>query len=194
MLDPGSMICFDNMGTIALDEGPMPIPVSVNSAAVTADDDGAVLERLEFVQNQYCVSKEITTLPDAMAGLFTIAGGPIVITEIVAFVTTQIGGESCFIGYNINPTAGTDTVFAQTGDAVETNGDVVGTSYIWDGVIATDLTPTTNGAALSGANVGLIVPIGAIELDVDHDGTCAGAIKVFMSYRPLSPDATCVAQ
>ncbi len=50
MLDPGSMICIGNEGTIALDESPMAIPISVDSAAVAAQADGSNLERLEYLQ------------------------------------------------------------------------------------------------------------------------------------------------
>ena len=52
MLDPGSMICIGNKGTIALDESPIVVPESVNSASTAEEDDGSNLERLEYLQNK----------------------------------------------------------------------------------------------------------------------------------------------
>jgi len=148
-----------------------------------------------FLMPTYCISREITTLIDvgaSMNKLFTVAGGPIEVLSIVTFVTTEIGGEGCLIGYNVNPTApATDTAWANDGTALECNGDAVGTVYVTAGDITTDLTATTNGVALHGSGTSrVIIPIGAIEMDVDHDGTCAGAVKTYMTYRPMSPETT----
>jgi len=199
ILDPGGLKCFGNLATDAIDEGGIPIPTSQDTTVVTLDADGSVLERLEFIQQQYSVSKSITTLVDvdvAMNGLFTIAGGPILVTNIVTYIDTNIATEGCLIGYNMNPTTpAADTEFGQTSPALECNGMAAGTVLVWDGVIANDLTATTNGVALHAAvGVGLILPPGSVELDVDHDGTCAGAVTVYMSYEPMAPGVTVVAQ
>ena len=142
-----------------------------------------------------CISKEITTIGNGHNDLFVVANGPIKILEIVAYVTTQIGAEGCLIGYNIDPsTPATDTAFGTDGSAVECNGAAVGTLLTWTGVIAADLVKTDNGVALGTAAVsGLIVPPGSIVLTATHDGAVDGAIKVYMTYMPLSPTSTVTA-
>jgi hypothetical protein len=145
------------------------------------------------------ISKTVSTIANGANNLFAVTGGPIKITEIVAYVTTTaIGGESCLIGYNIDPTTpATDTAFGTDGTALEINADAVGTLYTWDGVLATDLTEVTNGVALAmGTDVsyGLICPIGMVELTAAHDGTITGEITVYMRYIPLSSASVVTAQ
>lgn len=142
-----------------------------------------------------CISKEISTITNGNHDLFAVAGGPIKIIEIVGYVTTQIGSEGNLVNYNIDPTTpATDTVFGTDGTALETNGDAVGTLYTWDGVVANDLTATTNGVALgTAAYSGLIVPAGSIELACANDGSVDGAITVYMRYQPLSTSSAVTA-
>jgi hypothetical protein len=181
------------------------------SDSVVGNADGSVLERLEYVQTQetsiladtaaidalraHAVSKTISTIANGNNNLFVVAGGPIKIIEIVGYVATEIGAESCLINYNIDPTApATDTVFGTDGTALEINADAVGTLYTWTGVVAADLVATTNGVALGLPTYsGIIVPAGSIELAAVHDGTCAGAITVYMRYVPLASGATVTA-
>jgi len=141
---------------------------------------------------EMAVSKTITTVMNGNNDLFVVAGGPIKIIEIVAYVTTEIEGKSCLINYNIDPTTpATDTAFATDGTALEINADAVGTLYTWDGVIANDLTATTNGVALGvAAYSGLIVPAGSIELAAVVATSATGAITVYMRYIPLSASST----
>jgi len=138
------------------------------------------------------ISDVVTGFTNGTAGLFTVAGGPIKIIEIVGYVTDTIGSEGNLVNYNINPTApAADTVFGTDGTALETNADAIGTLYTWDGVVANDLTATTNGAALGvAAYSGIIVPIGAIELATANDGTVSGEITVYMRYLALDSDVT----
>lgn len=179
-----------------------------NSDTVAANADGSVLERQEFVQDavaavativgfeERAVSKTISTITNGTHGLFTIAGGPIKILEISSYVATEIGAEGNLVNYNINPTTpASDTVFGTDGTALETNADAVGTLYTWDGVVAADLTATTNGVALGVAVVsGLVAPAGAVELSCANDNAVAGAITVYMRYAPLASGVTVVAQ
>lgn len=145
------------------------------------------------------ISKTVSTIANGANNLFAVTGAPIKILEIVAYVTTtEIGAESCLINYNIDPTTPeTDTAFGTDGTALEINGDAVGTLYTWDGVLASDLTATTNGVALAmGTDVsyGLICPIGMIELTAAHDGEITGEITVYMRYMPLSSASVVTAQ
>lgn len=153
----------------------------------------------DTVTGEQSISKTITTIANGANNLFAVAGGPIKITEIVAYVTTTaIGSEGCLVGYNIDPTTpATDTAFGTDGTALELNAAAVGSLITWDGVLAADLVKTANGVAVAaGTDVsyGLIVPIGMIELTAAHDGACTGEITVYMRYVALSPLSTVTAQ
>jgi len=142
------------------------------------------------------VQKHLSTIANGANNLFAVAGGPIKLTEIVAYVDSQIQAQSTLIGYNVDPTTpATDTAFGTDGTALEINADAAGTVYSWDGVLATDLTATTNGVVLAmGTDVsyGLIIPVGMIELTSSAAST--GQITVYMSYIPLGPSVTVTPQ
>jgi len=138
-------------------------------------------------QQEFTVSTTLTTIVNGNNNLFAVTGGPVKILEIVAYVATGIEAKSCLINYNIDPTtpAG-DTVFGTDGTALEVNADAAGTLYTWDGVIANDLTATTNGVALGNAALsGLVVPIGSIELAAVVSTSATGAITISIRYIPL---------
>jgi len=142
------------------------------------------------------ISKDLASLAAGANNLFAVTGGPIKLTEIVTYVTGTIQTQSTLIGYNVDPTApATDTAFGTDGTALEINADAIGTVYSWDGVLAADLTVTTNGVVVAmGTDVsyGLIIPIGMIELT--SSATSTGTLTVYMTYIPLSPDSVVTAQ
>lgn len=153
--------------------------------------DTAVMQPVQ----EMAVSKTLTTIASGNNDLFVVAGGPIKILEIVAYVATEIEGKSCLINYNFDPTTpATDTAFATTGTALEINGDAVGTLYTWDGVVANNLIATTNGVALGLPTYsGIIVPAGSLELAADVVTSATGAITFYLRYIPLSTASTVTA-
>ena len=196
---------------------------SNNAAATTsvaANSDGSILERLEQIDVDTSAVAVDTAAQDTPAkmqvlveggircaevtissiatvtDLFAITGGPIIIRDIVGVVTTDIVATGCLINYNIDPTTpATDTVFGTDGTALEINNDDAGSVYIWDGVIAADLTVATNGVVLTqGTDIanGLLCPIGMLELAAT--ATNAGVIKFYLVYSPLSPLSVVTAQ
>jgi hypothetical protein len=140
-------------------------------------------------------SKALTTILNGNNDIFVVAGGPVKIIELIGIVTTQIEAKSCLINYNMDPTtpAG-DTAFGTDGTALEINADAVGTLYTWDGVIANDLTATTNGVALGvAAYSGLVVPAGSLELAAVVATSATGQITFYIRYEPLVSGATVTA-
>lgn len=141
-----------------------------------------------------CVSKTLTTIANGNNDLFVVSG-TCKIVEIVGIVTTQIEAKSCLINYNMDPTSPAgDTAFGTDGTALEINADAVGTLYTWDGVVANDLTATTNGVAIGMANdTGLVVPAGSLELAAVVATSATGAITFSVRYVPLESGATITA-
>ena len=165
------------------------------AGAVTTTESIMAYAKQGVGSQETTVSATLTTLTNGNNNLFVVAGGPVKILEITAYVTTIIESKSCLINYNIDPTthAG-DTAFGTDGTALEINGDAVGTLYTWDGVIANDLTATTNGVALGVAALsGLIVPAGSIELAAVVSTSATGAVTVYIRYIPLAIGATITA-
>ena len=139
--------------------------VKTDTEAVIVDGTQAATQT---AMDEKCISVDLASLAAGANVLFTVAGGPIKLIEIVGIVTTGIQAQSTLIGYNVAVTtpAG-DVAFGTDGTALEINGDAAGTLYTWDGVIAADLVATTAGVALgqaSGATTGLIIPPGDIEI------------------------------
>jgi hypothetical protein len=226
-IDPGSLKCFNNLVSIAIDTSGVVYPAlgdlatnligvdDGNNAAsttnVAANADGSVLERLEQVDvdtsaiitdtaamqpiQEYSIKASITTIASGEDVLFTVAGGPIKVVEIIGIVTGVIQAQSTLINYNVAVTtpAG-DVVFGTDGTALEINADAAGTLYTWNGVIANDLVATTSGVALglaSGTTTGLIVPPGDIELSSTAAST--GTIDFYMRYIPLDSSSVVTA-
>jgi hypothetical protein len=171
---------------------------TTDSLEAIADRDVTILADTAELQPvaEKCVSKTLTTIVSGQNGLFTIAGGPIKIIEIVGYVSTEIEGKSCLINYTANPTdPATDTQIGTTGTALEINADAIGTLYTWDGVLANNLTATTNGVALGTATYsGVIIPPGALELKAVVSTSATGAITFYMRYMPLATGVTVTAQ
>lgn len=141
------------------------------------------------------VTKVLTTITNGNNNLFTVAGGPVKITELVGYVTTEIEGKSCLINYNFDPTTpATDTAFATDGTALEINADTVGTSYTWGGAIATDLVANAYGVGVAMPSTGIVVPAGSLELAAVVSTSATGEITFYLRYEPLVSGATVTAQ
>ena len=137
-----------------------------------------------------CTVSVLTTIVNGNNNLFTVAGGPIKIIEIVGIVTTVIEAKACEINYNMDPTSPAgDTAFATDGTALEINNDAVGALYTWNGVVAADLVATDNGVALGMPAPTLIVPAGSLEVAAVVSTSATGAITFYIRYKPMVPGA-----
>lgn len=120
--------------------------------------------------------------------LFTITGGPILVTEFVGIVTTVIGGAAnCHIDMVVTEPAG--TVALSTNVAIDT--DAAGTSYTFTAATPGVLTPTTAGALDQVPVIRWLCPAGTLKAHCSAAQT--GVIKWYLVYRPLSPNSVVVA-
>ena len=125
----------------------------------------------------------------AQDSLFTISGGPILVTEFVGIVTTDVGANavSCHIDLAVTePSA--DTALSTN---VVITSDAAGTSYTFTTASPSVLTPTTAGALLVIPRIAWLCPIGTIKAHCDVANT--GNIKWYMTYKPLSPNSVVIA-
>ena len=120
--------------------------------------------------------------------LFTITGGPILVTDLVGIVTTVIGGAAnCHLDMVVTEPAG--TVPMSTDVAINT--DAAGCSYTFTAVALPVLTPVDAGAVVNYATAQWLCPIGTIKAHCSAAQT--GNIKWYLSYVMLSQYSTVVA-
>ena len=120
--------------------------------------------------------------------LFTITGGPIMVTEFIGIVTTVIGGvANCQIKLVVTEPAG--TVNLSTNVAIDS--DAAGTSYTFSAVDPGVLTPTTAGALEVIPRIAWLCPIGTINATCSAART--GNIKWYIGYYMLSQFSKVVA-
>ena len=120
--------------------------------------------------------------------LFTITGGPIMVTEFVGIVTTILGGvANCQVKLVVTEPAG--TVNLSTNVAIDS--DAAGTSYTFTVATPGVLTPTTAGALDQVPQIRWLCPIGTINATCSAART--GNIKWYMKYIMLSQFSKVVA-
>ena len=122
--------------------------------------------------------------------LFDVSGGAIIITSFTGIVTTQIGGVGNTIAIDFDADAGfIDSDFST---AVETNGDVVGTRYLFSNATESVLTPVSDTAGNTNPMGNWFCGEGMIEQTAS--GATTGAIKWYMTFIPLEEGVTVTAQ
>jgi hypothetical protein len=163
-----------------------------DTSNVAANADGSVFERQEYAQSlaETSVETGAISLPASTQGAcLTITGGPVLVLELAAIVTTQIQAQATNFNFVMNPTTGSDTsICAQ----LDLNGDVVGTLYTLPTSSSLSdagaLVATTNGCVQGMYNAwSFVAPAGTI--DYSTAATSTGAINIRCRYVPLDPNA-----
>ena len=129
----------------------------------------------------FTASKSATTLVNG-ATLFTIAGGPIIVEQIVAVCVTANDATASTLQFSADGTDGAATTIsgATATLASAAAGTIVATV---PGTLATAPAIYTNGIGIAGT-VGIVVPAGIITAVVGV-GSTTGTWAVHMRYRPL---------
>lgn len=163
------------------------------SSSVTANADGSILERLEYVQSlglsmpMSCVKTGGTVENNTTDDIFTITGGP-VFAQIYGYVTTIIGGAANG-KLQITTTTPSATVELNAG-AVAIDGDAAGTVYYNVGATSV-FTPVTAGVVLldpvTVEPTWFLLPAGTVKFHSSAAQT--GAISWYMRYIPLGPSS-----
>lgn len=207
-VDPGSMAYRNNMEGDTLPEG-----VSLNGqlgaytgpAAGAAQDDN-VKASLDLAHTDldtliaretgatltagksYTVTAATASIIATTDPLFTVAGGPIRITDFFGIVTTEIGASNMLI-------QGIDTVTSTTfpfTTSVAADSDAVGTTYAFSAAVPSVLVPLAGPQNLAnrGSSLNWYMPAGSV--DQLGDGAVAGVIVWYMTFIPLVDGVTVV--
>jgi hypothetical protein len=208
ILDPGLCYCAGNLESSATDEpGTISPLVQVDDAtnAVGADNannafastnvvvnaDGSLLERMEYLQRvqEICVIKSDGAVLNGDDPIFTVAGGPVLVTHFFGLVTTVIGAVVATMQIQFDVTTPAGTVNLST--AVAITDDAAGTSYSFTAATPGVLTPTTAGAFDQVPTNQWFLPIGTMQATGSAANT--GVIAWYLVYKPLSPDSVVTA-
>ncbi len=121
--------------------------------------------------------------------LFSIDNGPILLTGFLGHVTTDIGGGSQDIEFDLDPDDGGSNVTLAT--ILLIDGDVAGTMYTLNTSFAGVAIATLDHALNASLEVPIALVAGDIVLDVT--GTEAGSVEWFAMYTPLTATSTLTA-
>jgi hypothetical protein len=133
----------------------------------------------------------MTSTVSTQDDLFDVDGGAILITSMVGVVTTGIQAQATSVELALDADAGwTDYDFST---AVELNGDIAGTRYVFSDANESVLTN------LEGADAGATILMsgwhcGEGMIELNSTAASAGNIKWYMTWIPMDDGATVTAQ
>lgn len=178
---------FANLGgsLFVIDPGSCHMALNVANYAI----DSAAEDFPLLVGKSYTAVMTATSTGD---DLFDVAGGAILITSFTGVVTTNIGAVGNVITIELDADAGFTDYDFSTG--VETNADAAGSRYSFTDVALSVLTPmegaTGGGSILQGG--GWFCGEGMLEQT--SSGSTTGAIKWYMTFKPIDVGVTVTAQ
>lgn len=124
--------------------------------------------------------------------LFTVAGGPIEIEELLSICQTANDTTASTLQYQSAGTLGSTTQTI-SGATTTLASAAAGTSVIMQGTaLTTAPVINANGAGITAVNGSIVVPAGTIKAVVGV-GSTTGTWKHYIRYRPLAPGATVTA-
>lgn len=135
------------------------------------------------------VTTGTAVIANATATIFTVAGGPIVLTHIVGVCVTPNDATATTLKFSADPTDGaaTDLCAASASIANATAGTFINIT----GTVANAAVVTADGTAIEQAG-GLVIPAGIITTTTAV-GATTGTWYFAMRYKPLRPGVTVVA-
>lgn len=129
--------------------------------------------------------------------VFTVAGGPIRITDLVSYCTTGGDAAASTLRWSADGTVGAATTF--TGASSSLTNSIAGAMVISDfTTLATAPVITqTAGVGLAGPTTstggGVYVPAGIITMTIGGADTTTGLWRHFIRWVPLAPGVTVTA-
>jgi hypothetical protein len=124
--------------------------------------------------------------------LFTVAGGPIEIVELLSIAQTANDATASTLQYQSAGTLGTTTQTI-SGASASLASVTAGTSVVLQGTaLSTAPVVNANGAGISAVPGSIVAPAGSIKAVVGV-GSTTGTWKHYLRYRPLAPGAVVTA-
>lgn len=147
--------------------------------------------QLRTIEYGIVVQKTAAALPATATGaLFTVSGGRIIVTALVAEVTTIIQAQTCLAKFVATPTVGT-AVDMCINTAADLTGLEVGAKITLPATVALKTVIANAGSILISPGRADVVAVGTIGLATSATNT--GALKYTLLYLPLDDGASVVA-
>lgn len=158
------------------------IDVNIASGGIPADGSSKMI-------GGQVVNRATDTLPQTTAeALFTVAGGRVVIEQILGEVTTVIQTQANVTKLVANPTTGSDQDLC---DTLDITAKAAGTLFGITGNVAAGTDPMLSGFAIPAQSQPCIVNTGTIDLDCGASNT--GSVKWSVRWWPFDEGATLTA-
>jgi hypothetical protein len=141
-----------------------------------------------YDQEEKAVNTSAAVMTNALT-VFTIAGGPIEIQNLLAVCITNNNVTGSTLQFSTDPTAGAATTISAASASL-TNA-TAGTIVNITGTLANAAVITVNGTAISQAGQ-IVVPVGIMTLVVGV-GSTTGTWTINMRYKPLARGVTVTA-
>lgn len=162
--------------------------ISLGTTTGTGTDAGAMIAGP--VQEYAVKTGPVALYGGTVADIFTIKGGPIAITALIAEAYSAVSANACTVQFVADPTTGADTLMCTT---VDVNAMAAG-SYIYiDGTIGNAGVIAVPGTALPlgiGMDIPLLAPAGTIDFSMANSNPTSGGAYFYMKYTPLVPGVT----
>lgn len=139
-----------------------------------------------FDMTERCVTTATAVIAASTATLFTIAGGPILITNLIGVCVTTNDSTATLLKFTAAPTAGSATDLCAASASL--GGAAAGTIVNITGTLANQPVISANGTAISQAT-SVVVPAGVIQ-SITSGGVTTGTWYFAMRYKPLRPGVT----
>lgn len=129
--------------------------------------------------------------------VFTIAGGPIRISDLVSYCTTGGDAAASTLQWSADGTVGAATTFTGASSSL-TNSIAGALAYCnFTALTTAPVITQTAGVALAGPTTstggGIYVPAGIITMVIGGADTTTGLWKHYMRWAPLAPGVTVTA-
>jgi hypothetical protein len=142
----------------------------------------------------YSLKSASVSLIAGDVGLWTIAGGPIKITQLGLQIVTATDAASK-VGFTCTPTNGAETaVTAEAGSGLEINAQPTG-ELCWSALDAGALdTYDIDGGTIpvTPAGASQVIPPGTFQITMENTNPTTGAADVYIEFSPLGPGVTVI--
>ncbi len=167
-------------------QGTAGIPTYPAAAAPANAVSLAEVLREIYNQQEKVVTTAAAVIANGTATIFTIAGGPIEVLNLISVCVTDNDGTATTLKYTADPTDGaaTDLCAASASLASLAAGNVINIT----GTLANAAVITTNGTAISQAGR-IVVPVGVIQT-ITTVGATTGTWTHHLRYKPLARGVT----
>lgn len=165
-----------------------------SSALVTANAQGSLYERIEYIQQN--ADRAVATGAALLATgttIFTVAGGPIHLFSLLSICMVGSDSTAATLQWSADGTVGAAATFtgASASRANQAAGDFIVCNFT---ALSTAPDLVANGVGLGPVLArGIIVPAGIITSTVGSGPTTTATYKHYLRYRPLGPGITVTA-